>query len=499
MSSSHRNLQTASGRFEAAEHSAIDCIGVEWSEFSGFELVLSRYIDLCDRVAYDDARRSELQALRQARHLLSRLPIHPNHELVGLAALNLSDPRSPESEIDTLRADCLHHARELLGSKHPAAKLEALLRANLTDSELIERRVALVAPEKYHDAVRMCIDLGGISFELVSQSQLKHGGVWDAAIYLGPQHSSYPGTPLELRKKKVAWMYSAPASRRTIQILWSGGFDIAEFTLWSESPLSLRRSVGLTRLRVFVDEIQSPPPPPPPPPSSDGVQGFVIDLAGDFRVLLSHEHGPRAHVIQMNDFNVTIESESADRLARGDTLLLRVDRTAREFVINSASKKMGRSVYEKAKAASSGFKQRVVTKETENRTESEARLREAGIANASYYLNACADLEYIAPGKFEQYRKICIALGIAHSVDEYTLFKKMRAAHRTAGSDARERIQDKLKLDRSWEDETREKGFSLHDFEDLGNILIAAIVKITPMNVTLSTLGRVQKDGNYVD
>lgn len=499
MSSSHRNLQTASGRYEATEYSAIDCIGVEWSEFSRFESVLSRYIDLCDRVAYDDARRMELQALRQARHLLSRLPIHPDHELVGLTTLNLNVERSPESEIDTLRADCLHHAKELLGSKHPAAKLEALFRASITDTEAIDGRVALVAPEKYHDAVRTCIDLGGISFELVSQSQLKHGGVWDAAIYLGPQHSSYPGTPLELRKKKVAWMYSAPASRRTIQVFWSGGFDISDFTLWSESPLSLRRSVGLTRLKVFVDEIQPPPPPPPPPPPSDGVPGFVIDLAGDFRVLLSQEYGPRAHVIQMNDFNVTIESDSADRLARGDTLLLRVDRTAREFVVRSASNKLGRTVYEQAKTASSGFKQLVAAKAIENRSASEARLREAGIANAAYYLNACADSEYIAPGKFEQYRKICIALSTTHSVDEYEHFKKMRAAHRKAGSDARERIQAQLKLGRSWEDETREKGFSLHDFEDLGNILIAAIVKITPMNVTLSTLGRVQKNGRYVD
>jgi len=500
MSSSHRNLQTATGRYEAAEHSAIDCIGVDWPEFSHFETVLSSYIDLCDQVAYDDNRRAELQVLRQARHLLSRLPLHPDHALVGLTSLKMEVDHSPASAIGTSREECLRLAKELLGSKHPVATLDALFRANLADADAIMGRVALVAPDKFHDAIRTCVDLGDISFELVSQSQLKNSGVWDAAIYLGPQHDSYPGTPLELRKKKVAWMYSAPASRRTIQVLWSGDFKISDFTLWNESPLSLRRSVGQTRFKVFVDEIKPPPPPPPPPPpATGGVPGFIIDLAGDYRVLLSQKHGPRPWVIQGNDFNVTIGSDSADQLVRGETLLLRVDRTAREFVIKRASEEMGPSLYEQARTASASFKSQVVEKAADNRTESEAHLRNAGIPNASYYLNACADDTYIAPNEIEDYRKICRALNIAHSDDDYELVKRMRKEHQNAGINARNRIQVKLKLDRSWEDETRENGLSLRDFADLGNILIAAIVKITPQQVALSTLGRVQKDGKYID
>lgn len=501
MSSSQRNLDTASKRFEAAEHSSIDCIGVDWPAFTSFEAALSTYIELCDNIAYEDERRAELQALRLVRHHLARLPIHPDHESIGLTKLSLDTSLTAGSAVDDSRNKCLTLARALLGTKHPAAAIYEMIRANVTRAGSPLNRVAVVAPERFHEAIRECIDLGDLDYTLVSQSQLKHLGVWDLAIYLGPQYSSYPGTPLELRKKKVAWMYSAPAAPWTIQILWSGSFEASEYTLWHETPLVLRQSIDPTRFRPFIDELEpvAMPQTPPQDVPADGVSGFVLDLAGGYRVSLSPEYGPRAHVMQVSDFAVGIESDAADRLSKGDTLLLRVDRTAREYVLRSAKKRMGDDAYRLARESSARFKSQVVERAAANHTDAEARLRNTGIANAAYYLNACADEEYIAPNQIERYRMICVALGIEHTDDQFKMFKKLRAAHRISGLKARERIQTELKTNRDWEDEVNAYGFCVRSFADLGEILIAAITAITPQLVSLASLGRVQKDGNFVD
>lgn len=500
MSSSLRNLETASMRFEAAEQSFIDCVGVAWPTFANFEAALSNYIELCDNIAYDDERHAELQALRLIRHRLSRVPIHPDHESIGLKDLPLETSSNGTGDVEDSRNRCVGLARELLGTRHPAAAIYNLIRANSSFTGRSLHRVAVVAPEIFHSEIRECVDLGDLNYVLVSQSQLKHQGVWDLAIYLGPQYSSYPGTPIELRKKRVAWMYSAPAAPWTIQVIWSGTFEMSDFSLWPESPVNLRQSTGPTRLRVFIDEIVPPSPPPPPPSTAptDGVSGLVIDMAGGYRVALSPEYGPRAHVMQVDDFAVSIESESADRLSIGDTLLLRVDRTAREYVLKSAEAEMC-DAYRQARESSARFKSQVAEKAAANHTEAESRLHNSGITNGAYYLNACADDTYIGPNTLERYRNICVALGIEHSDDDFKLIKSLRAAHRKSGLKARERIQTELKVDRTWEEETREHGFVVRDFNDLGKILIAAIIAITPRQVSISSLGRVQKDGNFVD
>lgn len=500
MSSSLRNLQTAAKRFEAAENSAIECIGVAWPQLGAFETALSTYIDLHNIAAFDDERHDEMQKLRQARHLLSRLPIHPDHELCGLTNLKPLLDATDGSVIEIARKQCVSLARELLDSRHPAAALDAVLRATSSSTNELNGRVALVAPEKYHQAIRDCVNLGQTNYELLSQTQLKRQGVWDVAVYLGPQYASYPGTPLELRKKKVAWMYSAPAALRTIQLLWSGHFDISEYTLWQESPLTLHRSNGPTRFKVFIDDVVPPPPPPPTlPPPADGVPGFIIDLAGGYQVALSKDHGPRPQVMQISDFSVSIEADSADQLTRGDTLLLRVDRTARDFVTSAAAARMGSEAYAKARTACSTFKGKIVEKASQNRTDAESCLRSKGIVNASYYLHACADDEYIAPSRLERYQDLCVALGVDYSKDEYGLFKNMRTAHRAAGLAARQNIQEQLKTDQSWEDETRDFGYCLREFPNIGKILITAIIAVRPQTVALNKLGRVAKDGRLVD
>lgn len=501
MSSSVRNLATASRRFGVAEHGRVDYIGVDWPEFRAFESAVFEYADLTSERILADLQRDELRVLREVRLRLSKLPIHPRHDTIGIQLLDLAPGVSNESSVAMARQRCIDAARVLLNSDHPATDLLGIISSHSTSPNALAGDIVLVAPEKFHLAIRQCVTLTGSTFDILSQSQLKHRGTWDLAIYFGPQYDTYPRTPLEFRKKKAAWMYSAPASLRTIQLAWSGEFKISDFTTWVEYPLSLHNEIGPSRFRVFVETDSTERTPMPLPPASGGVPGCVVDLAGGYRVVLAKEYGPKAHVMDVDDYAVRIDSEPVDQLSPGDTILLRVDRTAREFV-NSAAQailKKKKVHYHAARAASDTFKKHVEAKAAENFSDAENRLRAAGIVNPSYYLRVCSETNYIGPSRVETYRKICTALGLAQSDDEYDLFRKMRAAHRSAGLKARELIEAKLKDDRSWEDETREAGFCRRNFGELGEILIAAVSGISHSDVALSALGRVQKDGNYVD
>ena len=501
MSSKIRSLTTASRRFEVAEHGRLEYIGVDWPEFQAYESAVFEYMDLASERILPDSKRDELQVLKDVRLRLSKLPIHPRHDSIGLQFLDLAPTDRMENEWAMARQRCIDAVRSLIKSDHPATDLLSVITSHSPSPDVLAGEIVLVAPEKFHTAIRQCVTLTGSTFDILSQSQLKHSGTWDLAMYFGPQYDTYPRTPLEFRKKKAAWMYSAPASLRTLQLAWSGVFKISDFTTWVEYPLSLHNEVGPSRFRVFIETDFVERAPLPSPPVSGGVPGCVVDLAGGYRVVLAKEYGPKAHVIDVDDYAVRIDSEPVDQLSPGDTILLRVDRTAREFV-NSAAQailKKKKVQYQTAKAASDTFKKHVEAKAAENFSDAENRLRAAGIVNPSYYLRVCSETNYIGPSRVETYRKICTALGLVQSDDEYDLFRKMRAAHRSAGLKARELIEAKLKADRSWEDETREAGFCRRNFGELGEILIAAVSGISHSDVALSALGRVQKDGNYVD
>jgi hypothetical protein len=499
--SSVRNLKNASRRFEAAEHGRVDYVGITWSEFQAFESAVFDYADLASDRILADAQHEELRVLREVRLWLSKMPIHPRHEAIGMQRLNLGRGADSDNELMRARQRCLDTARDLLNSDHPATDLDGIIKAHSTSPDALAGDVVLVAPEKFQAAIRHCVRLIASNFEILSQSQLKHSGTWDLAIYFGAQYDTYPRTPLELRKKKVAWMYSSPASLRTLQLAWSGDFKISDFTTWVESPLTLAREIGPTRFRVFDDPRPIHIPPLPAPPPSGGVPGFVVDLAGGYRVMLAREYGPSAHVMDVDDHAVRIDTEPVESLLPGDAILLRVDRTARDFVSSTAQTIMQKKKmkYQVARAASDNFKRLVEAKAAENFTDAENRLHASGIANPGYYLRVCSEPNYIGPSRVETYRKICTALGLAQSDDEYDLFRQMRAAHRGAGLKARLLIEEKLKEDRSWEDETREEGFCRRNFGELGEILIAAVSSVSVSVVALSALGRVQKDGAYVD
>ena len=215
--------------------------------------------------------------------------------------------------------------------------------------------------------------------------------------------------------------------------------------------------------------------------------------------MLAKEYGPKAHLIEADDHSVRYEPESADRLTAGDTLLLRVDRTAREFVTRSARNRLKPKKYDAASSARDAFKQSVKALADANFEDCEKRLTDAGIANAAYYLRVCGEPEYISPLEFARYRVIAQALELAASEAEFALFKAMRTAHRLAGVEARSLIEERLRSNRKWEDETRETGFCEVPLDDLGTILIAAVTQITPGAVSLASLGRVQQNGKYRD
>jgi len=501
MTSNVRNLTTAARRFEVAEHGRVDYVGVDWPEFQAYESAVFEYMDLASERILPDSQREELLVLKDVRLRLSKFPIHPRHDTIGIQFIDLAPADSTDNELALARQRCISAVQSLMNSDHPATDLLSIVTSHSTSPDALAGDIVLVAPEKFHAAIRQCVTLTGSTFDILSQSQLKHGGTWDLAIYFGPQYDTYPRTPLEFRKKKAAWMYSAPASLRTIQLAWSGEFKISDFTTWSEYPLSLHKEAGPSRFRVFIEAESVERTPLPSPPTSGGVPGCVVDLAGGYRVVLAKDYAPKAHVIDVDDYAVQIDSEPPDQLSPGDTILLRVDRTAREFVNSTAQAilKKKKVQYQVAKTASDTFKSHVEAKAVENFNDAENRLRAAGIVNPTYYLRVCSEPNYIGPSRIETYRKICSALGLPQSDSEYDLFRKLRAARRSAGLEARELIEAELKDDRSWEDETRDTGFCRRNLGELGEILIAAISRISHSDVALSVLGRVQKAGNFVD
>ena len=500
MTSSDRNLQTAIRRFEVAERGRVEYVGLDWPEFHEFEDAFFSYDNECSNALIPESRRLELERLRTARFTLAKFPISPAHSVLGLGDFDEPGPVDNSDPIEAARRRCISAVLKIRDSIHPATSIQNLFNSSDFSKLSNHDRIVLVAPNKLHSAIRECFNSFDLPFTIHSQSELKHHGVWDVAIYFGAQYASYPGTPLDVRKKKVAWMYSAPAAFRTVQVMWSGDFALPDFTTWAEYPLSLATESGPTRFRVDMSPLPPPPPPPVPPPSSpDAVPGFIVDLAGGYRVMLAKEYGPKAHLIEADDHSVRYEPESSDRLTVGDTLLLRVDRTAREFVTSAAREKLGPKKYDAASSARDTFKQSVKALADANFADCEKRLTDSGIANAAYYLRVCGEPEYISPNEFARYRVIAQALGLTASEAEFTLFKAMRASHRRAGVKARELIEERLRASRGWEDETRETGFCEMSLEDLGTILIAAVTQITPSAVSLSSLGRVQQNGKYLD
>lgn len=498
MTFSTRNIASASRRFEIAEFGTIDYIGEQWDGFMIFSEALHTYGRLCHERQIDDQRRDELRRLFHARNLLGRLPIHPRHPSVGLHMIAAPESARPSGELDAARWDCLSTGRQLLSVDHPLSNLDAALLRNQIDTSG-SKKVAVVAPERFHTAIRESLSFFQGAYQLLSATELKRSDIFDIAIYPGPQFDSFHKTPIDIRKRQVAWMYSAPAAWHTVQVMWSHSFDIGEYSIWPEAPLKLSKISGPSRFRVEFDYSTPTSSLPPPVPAENGVDGVVIDLPASYRVAFGRDFGPKPHVMETDDFEVRVKTDSIDKLAVGDVLLLRLDRTERDFVRTSARGKMGGKKYDMAVACSNRFKEAVTTSASSDFRSAEARLAAIGFSNPGYYLRACQDASYIGPAERSTYIQLCTALNIPFADSDHVQFETLRSHHRQAGIAARRLIGERLKEDRSWEDEVGDLGFCIRDLGDYGNILIASTIAISTTKIAINALGRVSHRGHYVN
>lgn len=493
-----RNLETASQRFKIAEEGRIDYLGLEWPGLENFLANLGHYW----RMAVEKERQSDLQAdfrqLWDAANTLSRAPIHPRHPAIELSDWLLSKPTLADPEIERSREACVDAVVSLLNENHPATVLSDLLnslrflRVNSSDD------IALVTPKKHHTAIRDCLEVNDLSFRLVSASDFKRAGIWDVAVYLGPQYASFSGTPIALRRREVAWMYDAPAALQTIQVMWAGErFDLADYKVWDAIELQLGTEIGPTRFRTDISRFVPSLLVGPSSQDNDGVDSVDFHFADGYRVSYSADFGPKPHAITIDDFDVDIHPTVVSKVAESEVLLMRLDSTARSFVQAEARRAMGYADYDHAVKLRDEFKSAIVA--AARQSEAETHLLRAHFENPLYYMRVCEDPNYIGPDSQETYVKLCMALRVEPDVSAYQTFVRLRIFHRQAGVKARATMIEQLVTSRAWEETIRDDGYCRIRFTDVGEVLIAAVLKISKSRTALSALGRVSRNGVLVD
>jgi hypothetical protein len=489
-----RDLETASQRFKIAEEGRIDYLGLEWPGLDNFQASLGHYWRLASTNIQNMETLSDLRQLWDVAGTLARAPIHPPHPSVGLSSWLSRKAIAQDSELARAREACIDAGVALLSERHPAAELGNLLETLRFLRVNPEKGIAIVAPKKHHAGIRDSLDMGDLSFRLIAANDFKRAGTWEVAVYMGPQYAAFSGTPIALRRREAAWMYDAPAALHTIQVLWAGErFDLADYQVWDGVELKLGTEIGPTRFRTDISRLVSELLVTPPSRVIDGVESFDIDFADGYRASFSTDFGPKPHAIATDDYDVEIHSTSINKVREGDVLLMRLDSAARSFVRAEARRTMGEREYDHAVKLRDEFKTAIVAAAKNN--DAETHLLRANFANPSYYMRVCEDPHYIAPDSQETYVKLCMALRVEPDTSAYQTFVGLRTYHRNAGVRARALLITQLISERSWEDAVHNDGYCRMTLADVGEVLIAAVMKISESRAALSALGRVFRNG----
>lgn len=493
-----RDLETASQRFEIAEHGRIDYLGLEWPSFDSFLASLGNYWRLASMKGENTETLSDLRQLWDVANTLARAPIHPPHPVVGLSRWLASKPLAQNSELSRAREACFDAGAALISDGHPAAELGNLLKTLRFLRVNPEKEIAIVAPKKHHAGIRDSLDMGDLLFRVIAPNDFKRAGTWEVAVYMGPQYAAFSGTPIALRRREAAWMYDAPAALHTIQVLWAGErFSLADYQVWDGIELKLGTEIGPTRFRTDVSQFVPSLLATPPSQVVDGVESIDVDFADGYRVSYSTDFGPKPHAVATDDYDVDIHSTTINKVREGDVLLMRLDSAARSFVRAEARRSMGERDYDRAVELRDEFKSAIVAAARAN--DAETHLLRANFANPSYYMRVCEDPHYIAPDSQETYVKLCMALRVEPDTSAYQTFVMLRTFHRQAGIRARAVLIDQLVSQRTWEEAIRNEGYCRMTFAEVGEVLIAAVVRTSKSRAAIAALGRVFQNGVLLD
>lgn len=510
-----RDLETARRRFEIAEVLQVHSVAVGWAEFEGFNRAL--------RAANKEIKKSEsqvdysivIQQLWRLNDTLATTPLDPNTQ--SLEGIQLFDHVMALNggALDSWGHLCTA-TEALLSVEHPVKKLQRLLNEHGLASLLDNEKVAVVAPKKFASETRRQLEVEDLEYELVTLRELRMGGVWDTVVLLGTQVSRFlQFQTSEQAAQEVAWLYSAPAAENTVVVTWSGGqrFDISQYGIRSEIVLPGVREYGFgtpmqwgSPRRRVVKDVR--------PQLSADVEGYFFIIEGPetvsgegSKVRIDRGEGewvvpfakvfrPRPQLLEADDYGLSIRAiEKPSNFPIGGILVVREDLTdtgdgsydPERDEVRKIARAALRGKYDQFRAASERFKAQMA--DAAKRNESHNRLREAGFQHPLYYLRIHANPQYIGPGTYDIYKRLCVALRITEQTGVYEAIESIRSEHRSAGFEITNRIRKRLEMDRDWEESCRTEHFAVIEGTGFGRVVLAKVLAINESMCESSELG----------
>ncbi len=433
---------------------------------------------------------AEFRTLQRIIRLLATQPIQPRLSSLGvLDYINSQKPELP-SNLAVVRDAVVEALRIVHGEDHVASNLEDILSSKLNRLEIDDKTVAILMDSDFDESLYRTLTL--TSARLVSfftLSKLKRAPMANVAVIFGaPERWLYWKIEFQHRRLMTSWLYSAPAAFTTVIISWDGNpqFDLSNYALWSESPLSPPAMIGPV---AFQREwtLPPPPPPPPPPPDPDGVEAVLVQLSGGGDIGFHQQLGPKPLIIQTDELEVLLSRTKISKLQVGNIVVFRTDDSEIKYIRESAREKMKAKEYDEAREISENFKRAIQSKRKE--FDAVAKLRNAGFPTPDYYINVVDEDRYIGPKDFPTARSIAVALGFSFSKDEFDAIHQMRIHHRQAGAKANEVIRGVLSDQSIWEDQINSGRQVRIKIEKIGTVGIAAVDSISKTKRLVSKLG----------
>ena len=483
-------LDDAIKRFDAAIRGEIVYLGLEWPSFSKLLGAWTEYQNLIEHVHRSTNVDAEFKTVQRIIRLLATQPIQPRLSSLGvLDYLNSQKPELP-SNLAVVRDALVEALRIVHGEDHIASNLENILSSKINRLQIADKNVAILKDSEFDESLYRTLTL--TKARLVSfftLSKLKRVPMADVAIIFGaPERWLYWKIDFHHRRLMTSWLYSAPAAFTTVIISWDGNprFDLSNYALWSESPLSSPAMIGPV---AFQREWTFPPPSPPPspPPDPDGIDAVLVHLSGGGDIGFHQQLGPKPQIIQTDELEVLLSRTKISKLQVGNVVVFRTDDSEIKYIRESARKKMNAKDYDEARGISENFKRAVQSMRRE--FDAVAKLRNAGFLNPEYYVNVVDEDLYIGPKDFETARSIAVALGFPFSKAEFDKIHQLRIHHRRAGTEANEVIRKVLSDQSIWEDQINSGRQVRVKIERIGSVGIASVDSLSKSKRLVSKLG----------
>lgn len=486
-------LHDAIKRFDAAIRGEIIYLGLEWPSFSNLLGAWAEYRNLIESIHRPTDVDAEFRKLQRIIFLLATEPIQPRHSSLGV--LDYLDSQKPDlpSSVAAVRDALVAALRVVHGEDHVASNLEEILSLKLNRLQLSDKNLTILKDPDFDESLcRQLVIAGAKRVSFLTLSQLKWAPMADVVIIFGaPERWLYSKIDFRQRQLMISWLYSAPAALTTVVISWDGNpqFDLSNFALWPESPITPPAMIGPVAFkREWI--LPSPPPPPPPPPDPDGVDAVLVQLSGGGDIGFHRQLGPKPQIIQTDELDISLSRIQINKLQVGNIVIFRTDDSQITYIQESAQRKMGAKNYIKARGISESFKSAVLKRKKE--IDAVAALRNAGFTNPEYYVNVVDENRYIGPKDFKTAHSIAVALGFSFSEDEFDAIHQLRIHHRQAGAEANEVISEVLSDQSIWEDQLNSGRQVRVRIERIGTVGIAFVESKSQTKRLVSKLGIAQ-------